>query len=115
MVMKGIHTIVTVAFLVLAGAGVLVSGEPDVSWEKGKMLFNDPKLGTTGKSCNDCHPNGKGAEKAATKNDNDIARIVNACIIHSIKGKALAEDSVEMRSLVLYIKSFGEAAKPFAP
>lgn len=26
--------------------------------EKGKAPFNDPNLGTTGASCNSCHPNG---------------------------------------------------------
>ncbi len=71
---------------------------------KGKALFNDPKLGTTGKSCNDCHQNGKGLEKAAAKQD--LAQIVNGCITQGLRGKALDVKSPEMQSLVLYIKSF---------
>jgi hypothetical protein len=108
--MKGVKAVVLVLFAVLLGASMSVAVQHEASLEKGKALFNDPKLGTTGKSCNDCHPNGKGAEKAAAKND--IERIVNACITHSIKGKALDVKSMEMQSIVLYIKSLGE--KPAA-
>ncbi len=37
--------------------------------EKGKQLFNDPKLSgaTSGMSCNSCHPNGKGLLDVAKK------------------------------------------------
>ena len=113
--MKGIRTVAFFLLVVLTGAGMLIAGQPEATKDRGKMLFNDPKLGTTGKSCNDCHPNGKGAEKAAAKNESDIARIVNACITNSIKGKALETNSNEMRSLVLYIKSLGNITKPAAP
>ncbi len=100
-----------VIFAVMISVGIAFAAQ-ESSAAKGKALFNDPQLGTTGKSCNDCHPGGKDAEKAATKSDADIARIVNACITHSIKGKALDEKSAEMQSLVMYIKSFGN--KPAA-
>ena len=113
--MERVKTVVLVLLAALLGAGIVFAAQPEASREKGKALFNDPALGSTGKSCNDCHPNGKGAKKAAAKNDDDIARIVNGCITHSIKGKALDVNSVEMRSLVLYIKSFGEVKKPAAP
>jgi cytochrome c peroxidase len=107
--------VVLVLIVVMSGAVMAIAAQDEASREKGKTLFNDPALGTTGKSCNDCHPGGKGAEKAATKDDAEIARIVNACITHSIRGKALDVNSVEMRSLVLYIKSFGDDAKSGAP
>ena len=100
--------------VVFASTGMLIAGQPEATKEKGKMLFNDPKLGTTGESCNDCHLAGKGAEKAAARNYNDIAQIVNICITQNIKGKALGTDSVEMRSLVLYIQSLG-GKTPSAP
>jgi len=37
--------------------------------DRGKALFNDPKLGggTSGNSCNTCHPDGKGLAGASTK------------------------------------------------
>jgi cytochrome c peroxidase len=110
--MEGVKAVVLVLFTVLLGTSMAIAMQQEASVEKGKALFNDPKLGTTGKSCNDCHPGGKGAEKAAAKND--IDRIVNACITHSIKGKALEVKSVEMQSIVLYIKSLVEnpAAAP---
>ncbi len=106
--MEGVKTVVLVLFTVLLGTTMAIAMQHEASLEKGKALFNDPKLGTTGKSCNDCHPGGKGAEKAAAKND--IEGIVNSCITHSVKGKALDVKSVEMQSIVLYIKSLGENA-----
>jgi cytochrome c peroxidase len=104
--MKGVKRATLVLFAVLLGTSLAIAMQSEASLERGKALFNDPKLGTTGKSCNDCHPGGKGVEKAAAKND--IERIVNSCITHSIKGRALDVKSVEMQSLVLYIKSFGD-------
>ncbi len=104
--MKGFKKIVLAVFAALLGTAIALAAQNEASVEKGKALFNDPKLGTTGRSCNDCHPNGKGAEKAASRKD--IENIVNGCITQSIKGKALDAKSVEMQSLVLYIKSLGE-------
>ncbi len=34
--------------------------------------------------------------------------IINACITHNLNGKALDVNSVEMKSMILYIKSFGQ-------
>ena len=53
--------------------------------EKGKALFNDPKFGggTAGVSCNSCHPDGKGLEKAADKKD--LEKFVNACIKNALE------------------------------
>jgi cytochrome c peroxidase len=104
--MEGVKIVTLVLFAALLGTSLTISMQGEASLEKGKALFNDPKLGTTGKSCNDCHPGGNGVEKAAAKND--IERIVNSCITHSIKGRALDVKSVEMQSIVLYIKSFGD-------
>ncbi len=114
--MKISQSVVLIAFAALFAGNMAIAAQ-EASVEKGKALFNDPKLGTTGKSCNDCHPNGKDAAKAATRQDKEIEGIVNACITQSIKGKALDEKSVEMRSLVLYIKSLGgkPAAAPQKP
>jgi cytochrome c peroxidase len=78
--------------------------EPSV--EKGKALFNDTTLGTSGKSCGSCHPDGKGLETVGTKEN--LAATVNACIKAPLKGKALDGNSVEMQSLLLYLKSLGK-------
>ncbi len=111
--MNRVISIVLVFVVASLATGAVPALAGGASAERGKALFNDPKLGTTGKSCHDCHPNGKGAEKAAGKQDVELENIINACVTHSIKGKALDAKSMEMQSLMLYIKSLGE--KPAAP
>jgi len=88
--------------------------------EKGKALFNDPKLGTNGSTCGTCHPGGKGLEKsgAADKKEwttpggveKSLEDAINMCITMALKGKALDKNSQEMQDLVAYIKSLGEKA-----
>jgi len=80
--------------------------------EKGKALFNDPKFGggTAGVSCNSCHPDGKGLEKAADKKD--LEKFVNACIKNALKGKGIDTKSAEMADIVAYIKSLKGKAIP---
>ena len=75
---------------------------------KGKVLFNDAKLagGTAGMSCNSCHPDGKGLEKAADKKD--IEKTINLCIEKALKGKAIDPKSAEMTDIVAYIMSLKE-------
>ncbi|MBI5676295.1 MAG: hypothetical protein HZC48_10815 [Nitrospirae bacterium] len=90
---------------------------------KGKALFNDPKLGgaTSGKSCNTCHPDGKGVEMAADKKEfnimgkkqNSLEEAVNFCIENAIKGKAIDPASNQMKDIVAYIKSLkGKTTMP---
>ncbi len=70
---------------------------------KGKQLFADPKLGGSAndKSCNTCHPDGKGLEKAGV----NLESTIQACIQKAMGGKDLAKDSQEMKDLVAYITS----------
>ena len=79
---------------------------------KGKVLFNDPKFGggTAGVSCNSCHPDGKGLEKAADKKD--LEKFVNGCIKNALKGKGIDTKSTEMADMVTYIKSLKGKAIP---
>lgn len=87
---------------------------------KGKALFNDPQLGggTAGKSCNSCHLNGKGLEKAAAKKEfdimgkkqNSLEDAVNLCIEMALKGKAIDPKGTDMADITAYIKSLGEGA-----
>jgi hypothetical protein len=92
--------------VVLAGSTAAYGTNQEAAIDTGKALFNDRALGTSGKTCNDCHKDGQGLEKAGARKD--LEQMVNRCIAGPLKGKALKEDSVEMRSLVLYIKSLGE-------
>ncbi|TLU57336.1 MAG: cytochrome C [Chlorobium sp.] len=73
--------------------------------EKGRLLFNSFSLGgaATATSCASCHPSGAGLEKA-WKNPN-LEGQVNNCIAGPLKGSKLDVNSVEMQSLVLYIRS----------
>jgi cytochrome c553 len=87
---------------------------------KGKALFNDVKFagGTAGKSCNSCHPEGKGLEKAADKKEfnlggkmqKSLEEAINVCIVMANRGKAVDAKSDPMKELVAYIKSI----KPIA-
>ena len=72
---------------------------------KGKVLFKDPKFGggTAGVSCNSCHPDGKGLEKAADRKG--LEKQVNACIQNALKGKGIDPKSTEMADIVAYLKS----------
>lgn len=107
--MKGFRIVLLAMLVVMLGVGLVFAMQHEASVEKGKALFNDPKLGTTGKSCNDCHKNGEGMEKAGARKD--LETVINACIARSIKGKPLDEKSMEMQSMVKYIKSLGGESK----
>jgi len=110
--MKNVQVIIVAVLAALFIISIAVAAIPnEASLDKGKALFNDPKLGTTGKSCNTCHPDGKGLDNAGAKSD--LASILNSCITKGLKGKALDVKSLEMQSLMLYVKSFG-AKKPAA-
>jgi cytochrome c len=105
--------------LLVAGIAVLcltafafAGSEPSV--EGGEKLFNDSALGTSGKSCASCHPDGKGMAAAAGRTEwklggntfTALEDVVNTCLTGPLKGKALDAKSVEMQSIVQYIKSF---------
>jgi cytochrome c len=82
---------------------------------KGKALFNDTHFAgaTSGKSCNSCHPDGRGLQKAGEKHEfkimgktqSSLEEAVNVCIEKAIKGKALDPESDDMKNIVAYIKS----------
>jgi len=90
--------------------------------EKGKALFNDTKLsgGTSGKSCNSCHPGGKGLEGVGDKKEwqtpggkhKTLEEAVNTCITMALKGKALDAKSQDMANIIAYMKTI--KAKPAA-
>ncbi len=103
--MKIVTSACLLALSVILAGHIVVAVQGGASIEKGKKIFNDPELGTTGKSCNSCHPDGKGLEQSGTRQN--LADIINGCITIPLKGKALDPKSEEMASLVLYIKSLG--------
>ncbi|MEW6289753.1 MAG: cytochrome c peroxidase [Thermodesulfobacteriota bacterium] len=80
----------------------------EASVDLGRTLFNDPGLGASknDKSCNSCHENGKGLEKAGCKAD--LAAMINKCIIGPLEGEGISADTVAMQSLKLYIQSLAK-------
>jgi cytochrome c peroxidase len=93
---------------ILAGTILLTGGQAmagKTSVELGKKLFNDPTLGgsTNDKSCNSCHADGKGLEKAG--DNKKLVKVINQCITGPLKGKKIDGRTADMRSLKLYIKS----------
>ncbi len=81
--------------------------------ERGKILFNDPKFAGGSKSCNECHPNGKGLENASLKQEfkimgktlKNMEEAVNFCIEKANKGKPIDVKSQQMKDIVSYINS----------
>src|SRR4030043_787530 len=81
--------------------------------EKGKSRFNDPKFAGGTKACNECHPGGRGLEKAGMKKEFSIGgkkqmgleEAVNYCIVNANKGKAIDPKSEDMANIIGYIKS----------
>ncbi len=100
--MKGLRTAV---FVMVSFSLMFTLAVAAGNVEKGKALFNDPKLGggTAGISCNSCHPNGKGLAKAGDMKG--LEKQVNACIKNALKGKGIDPKSAEMADIVAYIKS----------
>jgi len=100
--MKGLKiTMVSMISVILIFSLAIAAGD----MEKGKALFKDPKFGggTAGMSCNSCHPDGKGLEKAADMKG--LEKQVNACIKNALKGKGIDPKSAEMADIVAYLKS----------
>ena len=101
------HVVIYPLFFILIaltfGGGAFAADTP--SLEKGQQLFNSPSLAgaTSSKSCASCHQNGSGLENA-WKNPN-LAGQVNTCIAGQLKGLKLNVNSVEMQSLIMYIRS----------
>jgi cytochrome c5 len=112
--MKSLRTIALIA-ITLFVVSSLAFATRHTPIDRGKALFNDPKLGngTAGKSCNTCHPDGKGLEGVADKKEwknpggafRTLEQAVNICIEMALKGKALNVKSKQMKDLVSYLKS----------
>lgn len=84
-----------------------VKGE-EASVDLGSRLFKDAWLGSSrnDKSCNTCHANGKGLENAGKLTN--LSFMINKCIRGPMEGTGIDEETVAMKSLVLYIKSLAK-------
>lgn len=104
---------ILITALVVAGGWSLANAG---NVEKGKALFESPTLGggTTGKSCQSCHKEGKnlGADLFERKHyrlmgmaKSSVAEIVNTCIEKPMGGKAIDLNGEEMQDLLAYMQT----------
>jgi thiosulfate dehydrogenase len=96
------------------------------SIERGKALFDDPELGTSGQTCNTCHA--KGGTVDAMLGDKPLKafdalntqypkywamatkvmtldQVINWCIVMPLKGEPLAWDDSKLTDLAAYCAS----------
>lgn len=102
------------------------AAELTTSIERGKALFNDPKLGTSGQTCNTCHMKGgtidgkmgemsiKAFDALNTKYPKywmmakkvmTLDQVINWCVVMPLKGTPLAWDDQKLTDLAAYCAS----------
>ncbi len=81
--------------------GLAGAAEPLPSGEK---LFNDPNLGSNGKSCATCHDQGKGLELAGDYDEMMLREYMNFCIRDALKGTPLPLDDPRVIALERYVR-----------
>jgi cytochrome c553 len=105
--MKSLKIIALIGIVMLfASAAFATHHTPE---DRGKTLFNDPKLGgTEGKACSSCHPDGKGLENAGSKAEGKTQETINKCMSNAHGGKTTVS-AEQMKDLMAYIKSIKPA------
>jgi hypothetical protein len=98
--------VMLIVFIVLFCGANIASAAGGVSIDRGLELFESTKLGKSGKSCATCHPGGRRLEWAATYEDDKLVVVINGCIQKALQGKPLPLDSDDMKSLLMYLKTF---------
>jgi thiosulfate dehydrogenase len=78
--------------------------------DQGRALWTDPKLGTNGVACAQCHPNGANTHpETYPKFQKQIGRVVplrdmiNWCIQNPLEGQPLALDDPRMVAIEAYL------------
>jgi len=110
--------LVLVAALMMTGSLVYAA-----SADKGKALFESPTFGggTTGKSCNTCHEDGKGLGSdlferqqytIMGQDKKTLAEVVNVCIEQPLGGKAIDPQGEEMQDVIAYMKTLTTKPAP---
>ncbi len=77
---------------------------------KGKMLWSDATLGTSGMSCTSCHADAAQLKLnlafphhvSMVKKSVTLPEMINFCITNPLKGKAIAEDGDKMKAMIAY-------------
>jgi cytochrome c peroxidase len=74
----------------------------------GEKLFNANNLGTNGKSCATCHPDGEGLHEIDAYDDGMLKEMVNFCIRDAMKGRMMDLESTEIESFLMYLRKVQE-------
>ena len=97
-------SIIIVCMLLMTGIHAYAIEAPSLSL--GKTLFDSTELGTKGKSCATCHPQGKGLSMVGDFNDTELKDIINACLRDAVGAKMISAEAQEMNALVGYVREF---------
>jgi len=101
------HLLLVASLLALLPAAAAATEGPTRSM--GEALFASAELGSNGKSCADCHPQGKGLEELGAYDDGSLKEMVNFCIRDALAGRMFAPGSQELESMLLYLRSLTRA------
>ncbi len=74
--------------------------------DEGQRLFHDKTLGSNGKNCATCHPDGKGLQNAGEYNEEMLQDYVNFCIRDALKGQLLPAGAPQLVALEKYVRTF---------
>lgn len=90
-----------------------LSAPGEVTIEHGKALFQNPDLGVNGKTCALCHAGGKqfDPEELRERSPKEVGILTNHCLSLRMRSPKLAPDSVELQSLILYVKTFQQKGR----
>lgn len=85
-----------------------LAAPPEATLERGRQLFHDIDLGANGRTCVQCHAGGRAFDPDELKaaSSKDVGTLSNHCLSLRMKSAKLAPNSVELQSLVLYVKTF---------
>ncbi len=92
------------SLFLLVGVHAHANEAPSLSL--GKTLFESTELGSNAKSCQSCHPQGKGLDMIGDFSDEELKDIINACLRDALGGKIISTESQEMVALHAYVRKF---------
>ncbi len=101
---------------IICTLGILLTATPVCATESptmdlGKTLFESTELGTKGRSCAGCHPQGKGLDMTGDFNDDELKDIINACLRDALGAEVISTHSQEMEALLGYVRLFQKEQK----
>jgi cytochrome c peroxidase len=95
-----------IALSLLLMTGICAQATEAPTLDLGKTLFESTALGSTGRSCATCHPQGKGLSRVGDFSDAELKDIINACLRDALHAEMISVESQEMDSLLAYVRKF---------